>query len=190
MSRSSRKAARNASRTVRAASFGRRIGAFLVDWYVGSLATAVPVAVVAMRLGLEMTDQNIVGYPPPYGLFAGLAGIAAGAVYYALVPMVLRGQTLGKRIFGLRIAGQHGGAVTPAQLLLRQVIGLILIEQAAVGTGTVVQQVVTLLAGGDVATAVMWMGFALTLASFVLCGVRADRRALHDLIAGTEVVMA
>lgn len=190
MAPTSRKAARTASRSVRAASFGRRIGAFLVDWYVGSLATALPVACVAMSLGYEMTAQDILAYPAPWGLVAGTAGIAAGIAYYALVPMLAHGQTLGKRLFGLRIAARNGERASAGRLALRQAVGLVLVEQAAVGTGTVVQQVIALLAGAPVAAGVMWAGFALTLASFVLCGVRPDRRALHDLIAGTCVVFA
>lgn len=183
----SRKAARSSSGSAGAAPFGRRIIAFLIDWYVGSLATALPVACVAMSLGLEMTEQNVLSYPEPMGLAAALLGIAAGVAYYALVPMVFRGQTLGKRLLGLRIIDRDGAPAAPVQLILRQFVGLILIEQAAVGTGAVVQQLVALVAGGDVATIVMWAGFALTLVSLVVCGVRPDRRALHDLIAGTRV---
>lgn len=188
MSSSSRKAARRASRGMRAAPLGRRVCAFLIDWYVGSLMTALPIAVVAMNLGLEMTDQNIIEYAEPYGLVAGLAGILAGLIYYALVPLVTDGQTLGKRLLKLRIVSADGDPATPPQLVLRQGLGLILLEQDAVGTGTVVQQVLSLTLGSTVSVVSSWIGLVLTLVSFALCLVRKDNRALHDLIAGTKLV--
>lgn len=188
MSSSSRKAARRASRGMRAAPLGRRVCAFLIDWYVGSLATALPIAVVAMSLGLEMTDQNVLEYAEPHGLVAGLAGILAGFIYNALVPLVTDGQTLGKRLMKLRIVSADGDSATPLQLVLRQGLGLILLEQDAVGTGTVVQQVLSLTLGSTVSVVSGWVGLALTLVSFALCLVRKDKRALHDLIAGTRLV--
>lgn len=188
MSSSSRKAARRASRGMRAAPLGHRVCAFLIDWYVGSLVTALPIAVVAMNLGLEMTDQNIIEYAEPYGLVAGLAGILAGLIYYALVPLVTDGQTLGKRLLKLRIVSADGDPATPLQLVLRQGLGLILLEQDAVGTGTVVQQVLSLTLGSTVSVVSSWIGLVLTLVSFALCLVRKDNRALHDLIAGTKLV--
>lgn len=188
MSSSSRKAARRASRGMRAAPLGRRVCAFLIDWYVGSLVTALPIAAVAMNLGLEMTDQNIIEYAEPYGLVAGLAGILAGLIYYALVPLVTDGQTLGKRLLKLRIVSADGDPATPLQLVLRQGLGLILLEQDAVGTGTVVQQVLSLTLGSTVSVVSSWVGLVLTLVSFALCLVRKDNRALHDLIAGTKLV--
>lgn len=189
MAAASRKAARNASRSLRAASLGRRVVAFLIDWYVGSLATAAPIAAVAIYLGYEMTEQNIVDYPAPWGLIAGVAGVAVGLVYYVLVPMLTQGQTLGKRLLRLRIVSRDDGPATMPQLALRQ-MSIILLEQAAVGTSTVVQQVIALLVSSTVAAAIMWVGYALTLVSFAACGVTRGRRALHDLIAGTRVVPA
>lgn len=190
MAATSRKAARTAFTGGRAAPFGRRIVAFLINWYVGSLVTAVPVAAVAVSLGYQATDQNVLDYPAPWGLIAAVTGIVAGVVYYGVVPMLTKGQTLGKRLLGLRIVGRDGERATACQLVLRQVLGLILLEQAAVGTSTVVQQVIALLAGATAATVVMWVGYALTLASFAVCGAAPSHRALHDLISGTRVVPA
>lgn len=177
------------AKAVESAPFGRRIAAFLIDWYVGALATALPVATVALCLGREVTDQNILGYEAPWGAVAGLLGVTCGLVYYAVVPMLLDGRTLGKALMHLRIRSRGGGRADAGQLVLRQAVGLVLVEQAAVGTSFVVQQLVSMAAGPVATTGVMWAGMALTLASFVCVGVRRDHRALHDLLSDTRVVL-
>lgn len=178
------------ARAPQPASFGKRIAAFLVDWYVGALMTALPVVAVALGTGREMTDQNIVGYDALWGVLAGALGVAAGVIYYVLVPMVFDGRTLGKRLFGLRVASGDGSPATPLQMVLRQFVGLMLVEQSAVGTSFVIQQLISIGFGGYAATVVMWTGMGLTLASFACVGIRRDRRAIHALISDTRVVAA
>lgn len=172
------------------ASFARRAIAFLIDWYVGALATALPVAYIAMQLGRDMADQNILSYPEPSGLAAGALGILFGIAYYALVPAFRNGQTLGKSLMGVRVAALTGGPASPVRLLGRQVIGLMVVEGAAVGTSTVIWQVVSLLTGGDIVVPAMAVGTVLTLASLVVCALNPKRRAIHDLLFGTVVVSA
>ncbi len=50
------------------ASLGRRFGAYLIDWYVGGLAAALPVSLISMRLFNTVKNQNILSFPHPYGL--------------------------------------------------------------------------------------------------------------------------
>lgn len=168
----------------------RRTGAFLIDWYVGALATALPIAVIATQLGREMTDQNIYAYEGQWGLIAGLLGILFGVVYYALVPMLTHGQTLGKRICKVRIVAKDGSDASALALLGRQVLGLMFIEGASVGTSTVVWQVVHILTGVNLLVHAMAVGTVVTLVSIVLVGMSAKHRALHDMIFGTVVTPA
>ena len=166
------------------------MGAFLVDWYVGALMTALPIALVAMGLGREMTDQNIALYEGHWGLVAGLLGLLCGVAYYALVPMLLHGQTLGKRLCRVRIVAEDGSEATAVQLLGRQVLGLMLVEGAAVGTSTVIWQVVHILTGVNLLVHAMAVGTVVTLASGVVLGLSSRHRALHDLMFRTMVVSA
>lgn len=170
------------------ASLLRRAGAFLIDWYVGALATALPIVVVAMWLGHDMADQNIVAYEGSWGMVAGLLGILFGIIYYAGVPILMRGQTLGKRILGVRIVAGDGSDASPLSLLGRQVLGLMVIEGASVGTSTVMWQVFHILTGVDVLVNAMAVGTVVTLASIAVAGLSAQHRAIHDMVFGTVVV--
>ncbi len=172
------------------ASLLRRAGAFLIDWYVGALATALPIAAIAMQLGRDMTDQNIVAYEGSWGLIAGLLGILFGIAYYAGAPLLMRGQTLGKRVCGVRIVAKDGSEASPLALLGRQVLGLMLIEGASVGTSTVVWQVFHIVTGVDVLVNAMAVGTVVTLASIAVAGLGTGHRAIHDMVFGTMVTAA
>lgn len=166
----------------------RRGVAFLIDWYAGSLVTALPIASIAMQLGRDMSDQDILGFPAPSGLVAGVLGILFGIAYYALVPALMGGQTLGKRLLGVRIVSRRGGPVPPIRIVGRQIVGLMVVEGAAVGTSTVIWQTASLLAGADIVVPALAVGTVTTLASLCVCALNAGHRALHDLLFGTVVV--
>lgn len=68
------------------------------------------------------------------------------------------GQTLGKRLFGVRVVGADGGPIGYLHALGRQ--------------------------------AAWWLSAFLLGAGFALAALRRDRRALHDLVAGTRVERA
>ncbi|TQR14168.1 RDD family protein [Psychrobacillus soli] len=81
-------------------------------------------------------------------------------LYTIIVPVVWTGYTVGKRILGIRIAKVDGSKLGYGTMLLRVLVG-----------GLV--YFVTL-------------GIALIVSAFMV-GLREDKRAIHDLIAGTYV---
>lgn len=81
-------------------------------------------------------------------------------VYYLILPVVWTGYTVGKRIVGVRIVKVDGGKVGIGTMLLR-----------------------TFVAGIVYAVT---LGIALIVSAFMV-GLREDKRAIHDMIAGTYV---
>lgn len=184
--------ARKGSRALAApepATFWRRGAAFAFDWYVGALVTSLPIALIGSSIGKSATDTLITTFPAPWGLWAGAAGLAAGVLYYVLVSCVLRGQTLGKRLFHVRIArASDGGRVCVGSVVLRQLVGMMVVEGAVVGTSTVLRNLVEILLGASSSIWPLAASYAITIASVAIFAFRSDHRALHDLIAGTTVV--
>ncbi len=81
-------------------------------------------------------------------------------LYYLIVPVVWLGYTVGKRIVGVRIVKVDGGKVGLGAMFLRTFVsGLVYV--ATLGIGLIV--------------------------SAFMVGLREDKRAIHDLIAGTYV---
>lgn len=81
-------------------------------------------------------------------------------LYYLIVPVAWMGYTVGKRIVGVRIVKVNGEQVGIGTMLLR-----------------------TFVAGIIYAVTI---GIALIVSAFMV-GLREDKRAIHDLIAGTYV---
>ena len=110
----------------------------------------------------------------PGRLLLGAALIGLGAFSLLLVQIIMvsmRGQTIGKRLLGIRIVRNLDGSnpgFARAWLLRSLVVGLI---------GTLAALILPML--GNV--------FSIVNYAFIF---RADRRCLHDLIADTKVVKA
>lgn len=157
--------------TAALAGRGERFLAQLLDNVIG-LACALP---GAMMIGLSAVRAGMsVG-----GNFASIvtaAGFGAGVIVLGLAMLTLfavqlwmlvtRGQTIGKRVLGVRIVGfedeTNPGFVKV--FLLRAVV------PAIIG-------------------AVPYLGVLFTLTDYCFI-FRDDRRCLHDLIAGTKVIKA
>ncbi|WP_202080454.1 RDD family protein [Caldalkalibacillus salinus] len=120
------------------------------------------------RLAAQILDAIIVSLP--IAMLAGLImtneQVAEALsnimylIYTIVIPLVWYGYTVGKRILGVRIVRKDGSPVSIGTMLLRVLVGHIV-------------YVVTL-------------GIALVISAFMV-GLREDKRAIHDMIAGTYV---
>jgi uncharacterized RDD family membrane protein YckC len=150
---------------VRAAGFPRRLAAALVDvCLVVSLSVAVSLgAMVALgvpiptlkELGPDLLMAGLLDRNP---MAAGALGLLFGlsALYQIYLGGVL-GQTLGKRLFGLRVISSHGRM--PGPLL------------------------------ASVRFLAMVLSLALAGLGFVWCLFDRERRALHDHLSCTYVIL-
>lgn len=120
------------------------------------------------RLGASLLDGLIIGIPLALisylltgdtkgNLFTNLVSI----LYSLLLPVFWYGYTVGKRIMGVRIVRLDGEPVGIGTMLLRAVVGIWLIYTVTLGIGAII--------------------------SAIMVGVREDKRAIHDLVAGTYV---
>lgn len=170
----------------------RRFFAYLVDWYFGALCSCLPVFVASSFLIGDMTNQNLLELPAPWGVVAGIAGVILACCYYVLFPLLVwEGQTPGKRLCRIKIVDRATGEKAELlALLLRQILGIVVLEGTIAGASAMWHQVVTTITRVNVVTPLMYVGFALTLASSVMILVRKDRRCIHDFLGSTIVVAA
>lgn len=84
----------------------------------------------------------------------------ASFLYYLILPVVWVGYTIGKRIVGIRIVKVNGEKVGFGTTLMRYVVAS-LIYIVTIGVGVIV--------------------------SLFMIGLRKDKRAIHDFVAGTYV---
>lgn len=173
---------------MREAGLSRRFIAYLIDWYLGGLVTAFPIAIFSMREFQTVQNQNILQFSAPYGILAGVLALLCAALYYVVVPaFVWNGQTAAKRILKLRIVDCAGEPVRANVIVLRQFVGMFILEGGLVTASTILHQVLTLVTGVELVRPLMYVGLVLSALSAALVLVRGHR-AIHDRLAGTQVV--
>ncbi|MCL2197816.1 MAG: RDD family protein [Defluviitaleaceae bacterium] len=104
----------------RLAGAGSRVAAFLIDF-------AVQVALIAAAavLVLLWADRFIMGNTDPSGTALGIVMVFAFLVqfgYFIVWELMTNGQSLGKRIFGLRVIRDNGQPLGFSQSLVRGLI--------------------------------------------------------------------
>ena len=77
--------------------------------------------------------------------------------YFTLIPYLLDGQTLGKKIFRIKVVMVDGSEITFASLFVREILGKLLLNFINI--------------------------FLANLASYVLMLYRKDKRAIGDIFA-------
>lgn len=175
------------------APWGRRLGAYGVDWFTGDLFAAFPVAIIySIVTGRTEVTGKIAEVPGGFVFLAGVLCLCFIFLYYVFIPWkVWNGQTIGKRLLGIRMAGRDGSRLTLPRLLLRQVVCLLILENGLLTAGHYIGEIV-LLAGGSALFVRWWAnaGLAARIISGLLVVFTPLGRGLHDYGAGTRVVLA
>lgn len=188
-----------ASAWVPNAPVASRFYAYAIDWAAGGIISGLPAVLLyaALTKSQDMfTDLYVfeaLGFPWAVGMLAGALCVAAAIGYYVVVPWkVWPGQTLGKHLMKLRVARADATAssVTVPQLLVRQVIVGFLFEGSAYVVARYIREMAVLLTRVDVNYYWEIAGMVVTLISAVMAFVLPARRALHDYLSGTRVVVA
>ena len=171
------------------AKLSKRGISYLIDWYVGGLFTSLPIGLFSLKMYNTMLHQDIMNFPSPQGLLAGLAGLVGAIVYFFVIPaFVWKGQTFGKRVCHVRIVNMDDTEVSAKTLLLRQLVGVFLIEGGLVTASTILHQVFMLVTSINIVKPLMYVGLAISGVSALLVLFKNDHRAIHDYLAKTRVV--
>lgn len=167
----------------------RRLVAYGIDWYIVTILMNVLVLAVAYaQTGALWAGPLPLAFFDPGVQPAVLAALALIEVaYYCLVPLrVFPGQTLGKRLLGLKMVGRDGGRPGLARLLVRDLLGIVLLEGCFSPLSNYVRNYLMLFLPEDVIRYTVWFSWAVGVLSILML-VFSKRRMLHDLVAGTAV---
>lgn len=177
-------------------SNSRRFMAYIIDWFLGSLCTMLPMCMLWMywTKNVEtMGDANVLYIAGQIGnteaYIAGALSILFALFYYVYIPWkVFPGQTPGKRAMNFKIVGLDDHEVTLKQLLIRQVFGIILLEGALYSVSGIIYSVLTLATNINILTITKFIGVGLGIFSAFLVMKMESHRMLHDYIAKTKVI--
>ncbi|MEO0141313.1 MAG: RDD family protein [candidate division WOR-3 bacterium] len=127
--------------------FGWSVGQFagwwrrFVAWAVldGLILGAIGAAVFLILWGIPtlvfgLINQKLAAVGGLVGLILGLAGVIVAYILYVIIPTGKTGQTIGKRIMGIRVVDKSGSPPGIGKAFLREVVGK-LISEAIFGLG-------------------------------------------------------
>ena len=174
----------------KSASMTRRFLAYIIDWYLGALCTALPIAIISQQLTHTTLNQDIRQIEAPYGIIAGILAMLFAMFYFIIIPTyIYSGQTIGKKICRIKMIKTNDEPVTLKNMLLRQLLGIIIIEGVLYSASTIWREIVTIITKIDVTTSLMYVGFVISGISILLYLFKGEQRALHDYLGSTKVVM-
>jgi len=154
------------------AGFWRRAGAFVLDSLI--------MAAVGAAVGMVLFDA-LAGL----GSYGSLLGFAVSLIYHGLLNSALcGGQTLGKRLLGIKVVGRDGEILSSGRSLLRTAVllGPYYINPSELTSAAFDTAFNTLLSE-------VFFGLLLVTAYLIVFN-RGTRQSLHDLVVGSFVVPA
>lgn len=168
----------------------KRIIAYGIDWYLGSVLSSLPLILLYMSLYKDAVyiPQQLSIFKGYYQVIAGVLSLSVALVYYVVLPIIWKGQTLGKKLLGLKIVNDNYQEVNVKQLIIRQVIMIFLVEGSIYTCSNMLHQLVNVLTGYNIASIWNKVGLVITILSGILVIILKSKKSLHDIVSHTLVV--
>lgn len=167
----------------------RRFFGYLIDFFLANLLVCVPIVFVESSIAHanDITqDLRVVSLPMAY-LIVALVFIFY-LFYYVYIPWkIWPGQTPAKRLLGYKIIMMDNSEVTLKALLLRNVVGLVIIEGTVFMTTFLVQLICLSLGYEAVPAIIGYIYYFITFLSILVTMTNKPRRMIHDYLGGTKL---
>lgn len=168
----------------------RRAAAMIMDWYITSMIAALPVTFYFNKESYISTDSfQLANYDLNIAIFLGIFAVFSGVIYYVIIPMfIFKGQTLGKKLFKIKVVKQDKSEVDAKTILIREVLGSTLFEGGIVTTAIYFRQLVQLFVPFNIFTPWTYLTYIITIISIGIAYFNKDSLTIHDKIAKTILV--
>lgn len=170
----------------------KRFIAFISDWYLASVLAGLPILLMyGMTTGDDKVVTALTSLPFNQAMIAGTLAIVISSAYYVLIPTyVYKGQTLGKRFLGVKVATLDKSEITIKTMFKREILGVLLVEGGIVAGSGYLRQMLGLAISPTLYTVLGGISIIVTVASIVMVYRTIGRRMIHDYIAGTIIIKA
>ena len=133
----------------------------------------------------------------PIGYFKGteqllvlLTLLAIHFIYFCLIPrFVFEGQTLGKKLLKIKVVNRDGNKATLLNLLLRDLVGVVLVEGSFWPISNYIRNVLMPYIGRTPVQYMVYIAAFVSFVSLVFSFINKDQKMNHDFIGGTKVVL-
>lgn len=170
-------------------SFIKRLIAYFVDWYIISILTILPINLIySLTFKIKNFDSTISNLPLPQATIAFILGLIFSMFYLIYFPYKHNGQTLGKKILGLKIIKTNHEILDFKTLLIRNGLGLILIEGTFYSCSIYFWELLNIVSSLSISSTVLSILGLISFISMSLCLFSSNHQMLHDMISKTRVV--
>ena len=172
------------------ASIVIRFVAYLIDWILGLLVSAFPLVIIIGSItGSTEVSDDLLSIGLPWSIIGGLLAILFGFGYYVLIPWkVWKGQTPGKRMLNIVILTEKYKEVTLKALIMRQVVGLFLLEGFLISSSRYLRDIILVITGSEILVQyIYYAAIGISLISVLMAVFTWKNQALHDRLAKTRV---
>lgn len=168
----------------------RRFGAMMCDWYISTMLASIPVLYIySVQTGKSGTPSMLTEMTAGVGILAGILGILITTYYYVGIPLKKnKGQTWGKRIFGIKVVKDDGSNVDAKALLKREIIGVALIEGGIVASSKYFREIFLLLDLNIIYQVLAITAMVIPVVSIMIMIFNKKSKMIHDFVGGTKVV--
>ncbi len=171
----------------------KRMMAYLIDWFLGALCMMLPLCLGWMFLTHDQENMVHVDVfrlaqasSKQTALWIGALGLLFALVYYVWIPYkVYPGQTVGKKAMGIKIEKTDGSNLRLMDLLLRQGLGLLVLEGILFNPSRLWQDMLSLASGLNFSGYLLYLSLAITILSALIALMAPSKRMLHDYLAST-----
>lgn len=156
----------------------RRFIACVIDWYLCSVLMAIPTIIINDTIQEKYIASILIS------LFA----LGITVIYYIVISYANNGQTLGKKILKLRITKLNGDDIEPKDLILRELIGVLVIEGSIFAGSNYLRELLQMFTKCNVLVPLSIVSSVITIVSILLLLFSKKSRMIHDYIGNTIVV--
>lgn len=165
----------------------RRLAAYAVDWYLYSVVLIAFHAFILKYKGMKpVYYMTLEQHPIKEAIVIMILMLGLHCLLFVILVKRMNGQTIGKKLFHLRIVSKDGMPVKIWQLLFREFFGIILLEGWFSPVSSYFRTLLARCFGDIITINRIWIIAAVVSVLVMRCN--RNRCMLHDYVGGTKVV--
>lgn len=165
----------------------RRFIAYIIDWFIGGMLVILPIFVVNALTGISLYNTTLNKFSNMYQLLIIVLALILSILYYAILPYLWNGQTIGKKILKIQIVSKDNKKLTIKQLMIREVVGIFLLEGNLYVISSIIRSFLEAIVGFNIILILSVLMMIITLTSCIVVLLNRQHLALHDVISKTQV---
>lgn len=180
--------------TSRCAPLWKRLLSYTIDYFLSTIfISIIPMIITSILTGEKaFTSENFTSIPMNWRLLCSALAMIFAVYYFCIFPLRdgRKGQTIGKKLMGIRIVPANDDELTWSHMWRRELVGSLLIEGQTAVPSAFLQYFVFLWLPRQVSQGIGYAYIVISVASVAYAVFGRSHRMFHDLVGATKVVNA